>query len=81
MVIQVARLADGKRKVVSIEEVTGMEGDTISMQEIFAFDQTGTAVNGAVQGNFCATGIKPSFCDRLRLAGVELGHRVFDAPE
>ena len=81
VVIQVARLADGKRKVVSIEEVTGMEGDTISMQEIFAFDQTGTAVNGAVQGNFCATGIKPSFCDRLRLAGVEVGHRVFDAPE
>ena len=81
VVIQVARLADGKRKVVSVEEVTGMEGDTISMQEIFAFDQTGTAVNGAVQGNFCATGIKPSFCDRLRLAGVELGHRVFDAPE
>ena len=80
VVIQVARLADGRRKVVSIEEVTGMEGDTISMQEIFAFDQTGTAVNGIVQGNFCATGVKPSFFDRLRLAGVDLGHRVFDAP-
>ena len=81
VVIQVARLADGKRKVVSIEEVTGMEGDVISMQEIFTFEQTGTAVNGTVQGNFYATGVKPSFCDRLRLAGVELGHRVFDAPE
>ena len=81
VVIQVARLADGKRKIVSIEEVTGMEGDTVSMQKIFAFDQIGTAVNGTVQGSFCATGIKPSFCDRLRLAGVELGHGVFDAPE
>ena len=63
------------------EEVTGMEGDTVSMQKIFAFDQIGIAVNGAVQGNFCATGIKPSFCDRLRLAGVDLGDRVFEAPE
>ena len=78
VVIQIARLSDGKRKVVSIQEIAGMEGDMITMQEIFAFEQTGIAPDGTVQGLFRATGIRPKFCERLRVRGSPLPDYLFD---
>ncbi|HTD04526.1 CpaF family protein [Undibacterium sp.] len=78
VVIQVARLSDGKRKVVSIQEITGMEGDTITMQEIFGFRQTGLTANGAVAGYFCATGVRPGFSERLHVHGIDLPDALFD---
>jgi pilus assembly protein CpaF len=76
--VQIGRLADGRRKVMSIQEITGMEGDIITMQEIFAFRQTGVASDGAVQGHFAATGVRPKFVDRLRAHGVALADSLFD---
>jgi len=76
--IQIGRMADGKRKVMSIQEITGMEGEIITMQEIFAFRQTGVAPDGAVQGHFSATGVRPKFVDRLRSHGVMVPDSLFD---
>jgi pilus assembly protein CpaF len=76
--IQIGRLADGKRKVMSIQEITGMEGEIITMQEIFAFRQTGVAPDGAVLGHFSATGVRPKFVDRLRAHGVMVPDTLFD---
>ena len=77
-IIQIGRLADGKRKVMSIQEITGMEGEIITMQEVFAFRQTGVAADGSVQGHFSATGVRPKFVDRLRAHGVMLPDTLFD---
>jgi pilus assembly protein CpaF len=76
--IQIGRLADGKRKVMSVQEITGMEGEVITMQEIFAFRQTGVAADGSVQGHFGATGVRPKFVDRLRAHGVTVPDGLFD---
>ncbi|KVN98544.1 pilus assembly protein CpaF [Burkholderia ubonensis] len=78
IVVQVARLPDGKRKVMSIQEVVGMEGEVVSMQEIFAFTRTGIDASGAVQGYFSATGIRPKVLDRMTAHGVALPDGVFD---
>jgi pilus assembly protein CpaF len=78
LVIQVLRLIDGRRKVTSIQEITGMEGDVITMQEIFTFRQTGLGADGAVQGYFQASGVRPKFSDRLRAFGVILPDSMFD---
>jgi len=78
VVIQVSRLSDGKRKLVSIQEITGMEGDVITMQEIYTFQQTGVAADGAVQGHFRATGIRPKFAERLKIYGAALREDLFD---
>ena len=78
VVVQAARLSDGRRKITSISEITGMEGDKILMQEIFCFEQTGIAADGAVLGQFRATGIRPQFCERLRVRGVVIPDAVFD---
>lgn len=78
VIIQVARLSDGRRKVLSIQEITGMEGDMITMQEIFCFDQTGVAPDGTVLGHFRATGIRPKFADRLQARGAPLADYLFD---
>ena len=77
-VIQVSRLSDGKRKLISINEITGMEGDMITTQEIFTFRQTGVDASGTVQGQFRATGIRPRFADRLAVRGVPLPDYLFD---
>jgi pilus assembly protein CpaF len=77
-IVQIARLADGKRKVTSIQEVTGMEGEIVSMQEIFAFHQTGVADDGTVLGHFRASGVRPQFAQRLRAHGVALPDKLFD---
>jgi len=78
VVVQVARLTDGKRKVMSVTEITGMEGDVITTQEIFAFRQTGTDEKGGVIGHFCATGVRPRFVERLRNFGVVVPDNLFD---
>ena len=78
VVIQVLRLIDGRRRVTSIQEITGMEGEVITMQEIFAFRQTGIDHEGAVQGHFHATGVRPKFAERLRAYGVTLPESMFD---
>jgi len=77
-IIQVSRLSDGKRKIISILEITGMEGDMISTQEIFKFEQTGVAADGTVQGRFRATGIRPKFAERLAARGAPLPEYLFD---
>jgi len=78
-VVQIARLSDGTRKVMTISEVTGMEGEVISMQDIFVFDRTGIDENGKVKGAFRATGIRPHFADRLATAGHRLRPALFDS--
>jgi pilus assembly protein CpaF len=77
-VVQIARLSDGKRKVMSLSEITGMEGDIITMQEIFSFRQTGVSNEGAVQGYFSAAGVRPKFIERLRSHGVTIPDSLFD---
>ena len=79
VVLQVSRLTDGRRKVVSIQEITGMEGEIITMQEVYSFHQTGIdAVTGSVSGYFAASGVRPRFVDRLRSFGVALPENLFD---
>lgn len=78
VVIQISRLTDGRRKIVSIDEITGMEGDIVSMQEIFIFEQTGVGPDGRVRGHFRATGIRPKFMDRLRVRGITVPDNLFD---
>ena len=77
IVIQVSRLADGRRKLTSLSEVTGMEGDTITMQEIFRFRQTGVGAEGQAEGRFEATGIRPRFMDIALSRGVALTPDLF----
>ena len=72
MVIQVARLTDGTRRIVSISELTGMEGEMITMQEIFQFERTGVDAAGKVLGRFRTTGIRPRFAERLKQYGMNL---------
>jgi pilus assembly protein CpaF len=78
VVVQTSRLTDGKRKVVSVQEITGMEGDVITMQEVFVFHQTGIGTDGRVLGHFAATGVRPRFVERLRTFGVNLPENLFD---
>jgi pilus assembly protein CpaF len=78
VIIQAARLSDGRRKILSIQEIVGMEEDIISMQEIFCFEQTGVAPDGTVLGHFRATGIRPKFADKLQARGVPLADYLFD---
>jgi pilus assembly protein CpaF len=77
VVIQVARLADGRRKIIGLSELTGMEGDIITMQEIFRFRQTGVSTEGMVQGRFEATGIRPRFLEQVMAHGVTLSADLF----
>jgi len=78
-VVQVTRLSDGTRKVITISEVTGMEGDVICMQDIFVFDRQGIDETGKVRGNFRAVGIRPKFADRLAQAGCRLRPALFES--
>ena len=78
VVLQIARLADGKRKVTSLQEITGMEGEVITMQEIFTFKQTGIGNDGSVTGHFSATGVRPRFCERLRAYGIQVPEKLFE---
>jgi len=77
-IVQVSRLTDGRRKVVSIQEMTGMEGDIITMQELYTFKQSGVGKDGTVLGHFAATGLRPKFGDRLKAFGIALPDSLFD---
>lgn len=78
VIVQIARLSDGTRRMVSITEITGMEGDVIATQEIYRFHRRGISPDGHVLGQFEGTGIRPTFAERLRTAGVALPDRMFD---
>jgi pilus assembly protein CpaF len=77
-IVQLQRLSDGKRVVTSIAEITGLEGDIIQMQEIFKYQRTGTAEDGAVQGHFQATGVRPRFLGELTAKGIAVPASHFD---
>jgi pilus assembly protein CpaF len=78
-VVQVARLSDGTRKVISVSEITGLEGDVIAMQEIFTFERRGIDEAGKVRGTFRATGVRPHFSERLASYGARLRAALFDS--
>jgi pilus assembly protein CpaF len=77
VIIQVARLSDGGRKIVKIAEVTGMEGDVMVMQDIFVFEKRGIDGEGKVMGEFHPTGVRPKFLDTIHTAGIHLGADIF----
>ncbi len=78
VIVQVQRLADGTRKVMSIQEVAGLDGDSVVLQEVFMFEQTGIDQHGRVKGRFRATGVRPRFVERLRAAGVTVPPKLFE---
>jgi pilus assembly protein CpaF len=78
VIVQVSRMSDGKRKIMAISEITGMEGNVVTMQDVFTYKRTGMGENGQVLGQFVSTGIRPRFIDRLKLSGVELPPNTFD---
>jgi len=78
LVVQVARMSDGSRRVTSISEITGMEGETITMQEIFQYERTGVDKEGTVLGRFRPTGIRPRFAERLKACGLQLPRVFFE---
>ncbi len=78
VVVQISRMSDGSRKIVNISEITGMEENIISMQDIFTFQRKGIASDGRVLGTFKPTRIRPRFLDRLQLAGIELPANMFE---
>ena len=77
VIVQAQRLTGGARKVISIAEVTGMEGDVITMQDIFSFEQLGVNDRGCAYGQFVATGIRPSFLERIKASGLDLNADLF----
>ena len=77
LVVQQSRLNDGSRRVLSITEITGMEGAVITSQEIFTFDQEGVDENGKIRGKFRATGVRPRFTTRLASHGIRLSPELF----
>jgi pilus assembly protein CpaF len=80
VVIHLARLSDGTRKVISIEEITGMEGNVVTMQQIFVFNKAGIDSEGKVMGDFEFTGVRPAFVEKLELAGIKIPRSVFNVP-
>jgi pilus assembly protein CpaF len=78
LVVQQTRLSDGTRKVTSVSEITGMEGDVITMQEIFVFEKLGVTQEGRVLGRFRPTGVRPKCADRLRASGIHLPPDMFE---
>jgi pilus assembly protein CpaF len=78
MIVQLQRLSDGRRKVTSVAEITGLEGDIIQMQEIYKYVRTGTAADGSVEGHFQATGVRPRFLAELAARGINIPGTYFD---
>jgi len=78
LIVQASRLSDGSRRVTSVTEVTGMEGEVVTLQDIFVFEKRGLKPDGAVLGRFAATGIRPKFYEKLLAAGIRLGSELFD---
>jgi pilus assembly protein CpaF len=77
VVIQLARLTDGSRKLLSVQEITGMEGSTITMQEIFKFQREGIGEGGKVLGGFTATGIRSHYAERFKVWGFDLPNDIY----
>jgi pilus assembly protein CpaF len=78
IVVQLSRLQDGTRKILSIAEVLGVDNDVIKLQEIFTFERSGVTDAGKVQGRFHATGVTPKIMERLRVSGIQLPHSIFE---
>jgi pilus assembly protein CpaF len=78
LILQVARFSDGTRRLTHIAEITGMEGDVVSMQDLFVFEEHGVSSEGRVLGTFNAAGIRPKFAERLRAVGLDLPSNMFD---
>jgi pilus assembly protein CpaF len=81
LVVQVSRLSDGTRKVMSIAEIIGMEGNVVTMQDIFVFQKRGINESGEVVGEFVATGVRPKFAERLLVTGIHLPNNMFINPQ
>jgi pilus assembly protein CpaF len=79
VIIHLSRLVDGSRKVTSIQEVSGMEGETVTLQEIFYFEQTGIDGQGAVKGRFRARGVRPRFVEKFKTMGIQVPTTLFDS--
>jgi len=79
VVVQTARLSDGSRRMLSITEVGGMEGDTVTLQDIFVFEKRGITPEGKVVGRFAATGIRPRFCEKMISMGIHLEPEIFES--
>jgi pilus assembly protein CpaF len=77
IVIQLSRLSDGQRKVMNVSEIVGMEGDVVTMQDLFRFDRKGLDEDGNVRGSFVATGIRPKAAERLTAYGIDLDETLF----
>jgi pilus assembly protein CpaF len=80
VVVQVSRLSDGTRKVISLAEITGMEGEVVTMQDIFVYRKRGIRDSGEVLGEFIPTGIRPKFAERLAVTGIQLPVSMFEVP-
>lgn len=77
VIIQLVRFPDGTRKIVNVSEITGMEGSTIVMQDIFSYNHRGIDKDGKIVGEFKASGVRPRFAERLKIAGFELPPGIF----
>ena len=78
ILVQASRMSDGTRRVTSITEVTGMEGEVVTLQDLFVFEKRGVNQEGKVMGRFSATGIRPKFSEKLLAAGIVLSPALFD---
>jgi pilus assembly protein CpaF len=78
VIIQLSRLVDGKRRIVSLQEITGMEGNVVTMQEIFSFQQTRVDSEGNVKGHFRFHGVRPRFLSKFKIAGIPVPQDLFD---
>jgi pilus assembly protein CpaF len=78
LIVQLQRLSDGKRRVMSVAEITGLEGDIVQMQEIYKYVRTSTAADGTVLGHFQATGVRPRFLAELTAMGIKIPGSYFD---
>jgi pilus assembly protein CpaF len=78
IVVQVSRFADGTRRLTHISEITGVTMESITMQDIFVFEQEGVSTEGRVLGSFAATGIRPKFAEKLKASGIHLPPNIFE---
>jgi len=78
LVVQISRFNDGTRRVTHLSEITGMEEDVVSMQDVFVFEKQGISQDGRVMGSFQATGIRPKFAERLKASGINVQASWFD---
>jgi pilus assembly protein CpaF len=79
LIVHVSRLSDGGRRVTHVTEVVGMEGQTVTLQDVFVFQQTGVDARGKVQGQVVSTGLRPHFVDRFEAAGIHVAAEIFAA--